>query len=70
MFVKFSPRDLNSDPCPPHSTSIYTCGVTTAPKVHDNRKYKLAIVVALTNFECRVNKVVLIYLGFWGLQPL
>ena len=30
------------------------------------RKYKPAKVVALTNFECCVNKVVLI----WGLRPL
>ena len=27
------PRDLNPDLCPPHHTSIYTCRVTTAPRV-------------------------------------
>ena len=31
--MKLSPGDLNPDPYPPHPTSIYTCGVTTAPKV-------------------------------------
>ena len=30
MYIKLSPRDLNLDFCPPHPTSIYTCGVTTA----------------------------------------
>ena len=33
MCVKLSLGDLNPNPCPPHSTSIYTCGVTIAPKV-------------------------------------
>ena len=32
MCVKFSPGDLNSNPYPPHPTSIYTCGVTIAPR--------------------------------------
>ena len=35
MYVKLLPVDLNHDPYPPHLTNIYTCGVTTAPKVHD-----------------------------------
>ena len=34
MCVKFLPEDLNPGPCPPHPTNIYTCEVTTAPKVH------------------------------------
>ena len=33
MCVKFLLRDLNSDPYPPHLTSIYTYGVTIAPRV-------------------------------------
>ena len=35
MCVKFPPGDLNPGPCPPHSTSIYTCGMTTTPMVRD-----------------------------------
>ena len=34
MCVKLPPRDLNLDPCPPYLTNIYTCGVTTAQRVH------------------------------------
>ena len=33
MCVKLFPGDLNPDPYPPHPTSIYTCGVTTASRV-------------------------------------
>ena len=33
MCVKLLLRDLNSDPYPPHLTSIYTYGVTIAPRV-------------------------------------
>ena len=35
MCVKLPLGDLNPDPCPPHSTSTYTCGVTIAPRVFD-----------------------------------
>ena len=31
--MKFPPEDLNPGPYPPYLTSIYTCEVTTAPKV-------------------------------------
>ena len=33
MCVKLPPRDLNPDPYPPHLTSVYTCEVTTTPRV-------------------------------------
>ena len=33
MCVKLPPGDLNPDPCPPHSTSTYTFGVTIVPRV-------------------------------------
>ena len=33
MCVKFSSRHLNLDPYPPHSTNIYTCGMTITPRV-------------------------------------
>ena len=33
MYVKLSPEDLNSNICPLHLTSTYTCGVTIVPKV-------------------------------------
>ena len=35
--VKLPLRDLNPGPCPPHPTSIYTCGVTTAPRLHGGK---------------------------------
>ena len=31
--MKLSPRYLNLGPCLQHPTSIYTCGVTTTPRV-------------------------------------
>ena len=31
--MKLSPENLNPDLYPPHLTSIYTCGVITAPRV-------------------------------------
>ena len=33
MCVKLSPRDLNPNPCPPHLTCTYICGVTIALRV-------------------------------------
>ena len=50
MCVKFSPRDLNSDPYPhtPHPTSTYTCGVAIAPRVCSGKKKK-------KNFKCYKN---------------
>ena len=33
MCVKLPPEDLNFDPCPPHPTNTYTCGVTTVLRV-------------------------------------
>ena len=43
MYVKFSPRDLNSDLCPPHPINTYYCRVTIAPKcvVVKNEKKKM-----------------------------
>ena len=37
MCVKFPPKELNIDSCPPHltPTSTYTCGVTTALRVRN-----------------------------------
>ena len=35
MCVKLPPKDLNSNPCPPHPTKTYTCRVTIAPRVHE-----------------------------------
>ena len=35
MYVKLPLGDLNSDPCPPHLTSTYTCRVMIAPRVCD-----------------------------------
>ena len=41
MCVSLPSRNLNSDPSPPHLTSIYTCGVTTASMVHGGQTYLL-----------------------------
>ena len=41
MYVKFSPRDLNSNPSPPHLTKTYTCGVANIPMVCDSVIKKL-----------------------------
>ena len=38
MCMKLPPEDLNPDPCPPHSTSIYTCRMTIAPRMRGGRK--------------------------------
>ena len=38
MCVKLPLGDLNPSPYPPHPTSIYTCGVITAPRVRDDAK--------------------------------
>ena len=47
MCVKFSPGDLNSDFCPPHSTSK-TCGVIFTPNVCGG---SLSFVEMLTSIE-------------------
>ena len=39
MCMKLPPEELNSDPCLPHPTSTYTCGVTTAARVRSGTKY-------------------------------
>ena len=39
MCVKLPSRDLNPDPYPPHPTSIYTYGVTTAPRVRGEQYF-------------------------------
>ena len=36
MCVKLSLGDLNPGPYPSHPTNIYTCKVTTTPRVHDD----------------------------------
>ena len=33
MCVKLPPRDLNPGPYPAHPTGIYTCEVTTTPRI-------------------------------------
>ena len=43
MCVKLPFRDLNSSLYPPHSTNIYTCKVTTTPRVRGgDTRYKLS----------------------------
>ena len=50
MCMKLSPGDLNSDPYPPHPTSTYTCGVTTAPRVRGGQTKLIINVRNLTLF--------------------
>ena len=47
MCVKFLPGNLNLGPCPPHPISIYTCEVTTAPKVCGGVSDKLLLMDTL-----------------------
>ena len=35
--MKLPPRDLNPHPYLPHPTSIYTCRVTTVPRVRGDK---------------------------------
>ena len=42
MCVKLSLRDLNLDPCPPHSISIYNCGVTITSRVRSGINLKFS----------------------------
>ena len=56
MSVKLPIGDLNSDSYPSYPTSIYTCKVTTALKVHGGRAsffYKYIIV------NCRINQLII-----------
>ena len=39
MCEKLPYGDLNLNPCPPNPTSIYTGGMTTAPRVHGGNDY-------------------------------
>ena len=42
MRVNLFPRDLNLDPCAPHSISIYNCGVTITPRVRSGINLKFS----------------------------
>ena len=50
MCVKFPPGDLKPGPCPPHSTSTYTCGVTIAPRVYGGLCLILNVYIYM--YEC------------------
>ena len=41
MRVKLPSEDLIPNFCPPHFTNTYTCRVTTALKVHGEKKIRL-----------------------------
>ena len=51
MYVKLPPRDLNLDPCPPYLTNIYTCGVTTAQRVHGGDYSDFLTIRSLRNLR-------------------
>jgi len=51
MCIKLPPGDLNPGPYPPHPTSIYTCGVTTASRVHGG-KAREAKLAKITTLKC------------------
>ena len=51
MYVKLPPRDLNLDPCPPYLTNIYTCGVTTAQRVHGGDYSDFLTIKSLRNLR-------------------
>ena len=52
MCVKLSLRDLNPGPCPPHRTSIYICGVTTAPRVRSGHAWS-----CMYCYKCEIMKL-------------
>ena len=58
--MKFSPRDLNSDLCPPHPISTYYCRVTIAPK---------CVVVKNEKKKCISWMHIIVYI-FWKLYIL
>ena len=45
MCVNLPPRDLNPSSYTPHPTNIYTCGVTTAPRVRGGGNF-LDVLIA------------------------
>ena len=59
MCVKLPLEDLNPDRCPPHPISIYTCGVTTAPRVCGGylSTFELCIHIALVKIAINANFV-------------
>ena len=61
MCVKLPLGDLNPDPCPLHSTSIYTCGVSIAPKVCINA-YHVLLIILVTNasIERKFSKLIVL----------
>ena len=48
MYVKFLLENLNLGSYPPHLTNIYTCEMTTAPKVRGGLNFKFV--------ECKKQK--------------
>ena len=59
MCVKFPLGDFNPNPYPPHLTSIYTCGVTMAPRVRGgDGVFKGANCQYLTTYYLRMLKSV------------
>ena len=47
--VKLPPKDLNPDPYPPHPTSIYICGVTTASRVSSGSINTTSLLLKMKN---------------------
>ena len=45
MSVNLPPRDLNPSSYTPHPTNIYTCGVTTAPRMRGGGNF-LDVLIA------------------------
>ena len=62
MCVKLSPGDLNPGPCLPHPTSIYSCGVTTAPRVCGGmktmeRNFDLTLIVLTNGMKTKIHPI-------------
>ena len=60
MCVKPSLGNLNPGPYPPHPTNIYTCGVTTSPRVRSGlliffvMKESIFLVKEVISYVCEI----------------
>ena len=72
MCVKFSLGDLNPGPCPPHSTSTYTCEVTIAQKMCGVNNVTIDVIMNLKLFIrlCLNIKCIMFYFIAQNLRKL
>ena len=57
MYVKLPLRDLNPNYCSPHLTSIYTCRVIIASKVHGGSHNTIDLIIEVYFFVATINSL-------------